>query len=187
VTYGKNLAVGKPYTLSHPSLTSWEAGDPDGRKLTDGVAGPPEAGGVSYRSGAIWSPNTNPTITVDLGGTVSCASFGLNFHGYSIQDALKGEVKDRVEVLVSDDGKAFRSVGFLETNLRWRDLPANHVWPDDERISGHTFRLVPASPVTARYVRYGVRSARHFCATEIELLDAIKFEPFDLRVALPKE
>ena len=186
VTYGKNLAVGRPYTLSHPSLTSWDAGDPDGRKLTDGVAGPPYAGGVSYRSGAIWNPNTDPTITVDLGGATACAGFGLNFHGYPGFDALKGEVKDRVEVLVSDDGVEFRPAGFLATDLRWRDLPANHVWPDEETITGHTFRLVPASPVTARFVRYKVTSARHFCATEVEVLDGIRFEPFDLRVALPK-
>lgn len=185
VTYGRNLTVGRPYTVSHPSQTSWEAGDPDARKLTDGVAGPPYAGGVSYRSGAIWNPNTNPTITVDLGSAIPCASFGLNFHGYPFFDALQGQVKDRVEVLVSNDGSAFRSVGFLRTDLRWRDLPANHVWPDEEKITGHTFRLVPSLPVEARYVRYNVTSPRHFCATEIEVLDAIRFEPFDLRIALP--
>jgi hypothetical protein len=186
VTYGKNLAVGKPYTLSHPSQTSWEAGDPDGKKLTDGVAGPPYAGGVSYRSGAIWNPNTNPTITVDLGAPTSCATFGLNFHGYPFHDAMKGEVEDRVEVLVSDDGKNYRSLGLLQTNLRWRDLPVNHVWPDEETITGHTFRLIPTSPVTARFVRYRVVSPRHFCATEIEVLDSIRFEPFDTKIALPK-
>jgi hypothetical protein len=186
VSYGKNVAVGKPYTLSHPSQTNWEAGDPDGKKLTDGIAGPPSAGGVSYRSGAIWEPRTNPTITVDLGSATSCASFGLNFHGYSIHDAMKGELKDRVEVLVSDDGKAYRSLGLLQTNLRWRDLPVNHVWPDEETITGHTFRLVPTSPVTTRFVRYQVTSPRHFCATEIEVLDSIRFDPFDLKIALPQ-
>jgi hypothetical protein len=36
-------------------------------------------------------------------------------------------------------------------------------------------------------VKYKVTSPRMFCPTEIEVLDAIKFEPFDLKVALPDE
>jgi hypothetical protein len=39
--------------------------------------------------------------------------------------------------------------------------------------------------VTARYVQYRVTSPRFFCCTELEVLDAIRYEPFDLRVALP--
>jgi hypothetical protein len=186
LTVGKNLAVGKAYTVSHPSETNWDAGDPEGKKLTDGVAGPPEAGGTSYASGAIWKGKTNPTITLDLGRPQSCAAFGMNFHGYPWHDAVRGQIEDRVDVLVSDDGQTFRPVGQLDTNLWWKDVPVNHVWPDDERITGHTFRLVPPAPVTARYVRYRVTSDRMFCCTELEVLDAIKSEPHDLRVALPR-
>ena len=47
VTYGNNLARGKPYTVSVPSGNQWGAGDPEGVKLTDGVAGPPYPGGTS--------------------------------------------------------------------------------------------------------------------------------------------
>jgi len=184
-TVGRNLAVGKAYTVSAPSDTTWGAGDPDGKKLTDGVCGPPYAGGTSYRSGAIWKAGTNPVVTLDLGAATPCASFGMNFHGYPWHDALAGQVKDKVEVLVSDDGAAFKPIGFLKTDWRWADLPVNHVWPDEEVIQGATFRLVPNEPVTARYVRYRVTSARSFCATELEVLDAIRYEPFDLRVALP--
>jgi len=50
----------------------------------DGVTGPPYAGGTSFGLGA---------------------AFGMNFHGYPWWDALTGEVKDTVEVLVSTDGK----------------------------------------------------------------------------------
>ncbi|MCY3021850.1 MAG: hypothetical protein NTW87_22805 [Planctomycetota bacterium] len=187
VTYGKNIAVGKSYTLSRPSGNNWDAGDPDGKKLTDGVAGPPYAGGTSYRSGAIWDGNVNPVITLDLGAPAACASFGMNVHGYPFYDVLKGEVKDKVEVLVSDDGKAFTSAGFLVTDWRWKDLPANHIWPDEETITGATFRLIPEKPVTTRFIQYKVTSPRFFCCTELEVLDAIKYEPFDLRVALPDE
>lgn len=187
VTYGNNLAVGKPYTTSLPSETSWEAGDPDGKKLTDGIVGPPYSGGVSYRSGAIWSPRKNPVITLDLGSVQSCASFGLNMHGYPAQDALKGEIQDQIEVLISEDGKTFTSIGFLKTDLRWKDLPANHMWTDEETLTAHTFRHIPENPLPARYIQYRITNPRHLCVTELEVLDSINHAPFDLRIALPDE
>ena len=186
LTCGTNLAVGKAYTLSLPSETGWGAGDPDGTKLTDGVAGPPYAGGTSYRCGALWGKGKNPVITLDLGTVTTCAAFGMNFHGYPWWDALKGEIQDRVEVLVSTDGKDYTSLGFLKTDLRWKDLPVNHMWPDHEVIQGATFRLIPEKRVEARYVQYRVTNQRFFCSTELEVLDAISYEPFDLRIALPE-
>jgi hypothetical protein len=187
ITIGRNLAVGKPYTASAPSEGNWGAGDPDGKKLTDGVAGPPYAGGTSYKSGALWKQGTNPVVTLDLGEIKSCASFGMNFHGYPWWDALKGQVKDTVEVLVSKDGRDYSSVGFLATDIRWKDVPANHILPDHEILQGATFRVVPDKPVEARYVQYKITNRRMFCCTELEVLDAIRFEQFDLRIALPVE
>ncbi len=186
ITVGKNLAVGKKYTVSKPSLDNWGAGDPDGLKLTDGVVGPPYAGGTSYRTGALWAAGADPVITLDLGETIKAAAFGMNFHGYPWWDALKGEVQDRVEVLVSEDGSVYTPVGFLRTDLRWKDLPVDHMWPDEEKITGHTFRLVPEQPVTARFVQFRVDNRRMFDCTELEVLDSIRFEPFDLRLALPE-
>jgi hypothetical protein len=187
MTIGQNLAEGKPYTLSHPSETTWESGDPEGRKLTDGVAGPSFAGGTSYRYGALWKDKKNPVITVDLGKSATCASFGLNLHGYPWHDALNGEIKDTVEVLVSNDGKDFTSVGFLKTDLLRRDVPVNFMVPDNEELTGGTFRCIPEKPVPARYVQFKVTNKRVFVATEIEVLDTIRFEPFDLRIALPEK
>jgi hypothetical protein len=187
MTTGRNLAVGKPYTLSHPSETSWDAGDPDGQKLTDGVAGPSFAGGGSYKYGALWKDKTNPIITVDLGKPVTCASFGLNLHGYPWHDALKGKITDKVEVLVSNDGKDFTPVGFLKTDLFQKDIPMNFMLPDNEELTGGTFRCIPEKPMPARYVQFKVTNNRVFVATEIEVLDAIRFDPFDLRIALPDE
>ena len=186
LTIGRNLAVGKPYTLSVPSEGSWGAGDPDGRKLTDGIAGPPYAGGTSFKYGAVWSAGKNPVITLDLGEVRPCAAFGMNFHGYPWWDAMKGEIKDKVEVLVSKDGQSYTSVGFLETDWRWKDLPANFMWPDHETVQGATFRVIPPKPVEARHVQYRVTNARSFDCTELEVLDSIRAEPFDLRIALPE-
>jgi len=187
VTLGRNLAEGKSYTLSLPSETQWNSGDPDGRKLTDGVFGPSFAGGTSYSFGALWSAKKNPVITLDLGASTTCASFGLNFHGYQWFDALKGKVTDKVEVLISDDGKSYQSVGFLKTDLRNKDLPVNFMLPDNEQLTGATFRCVPPKPVPARFVQYKVTSNRIFVATEIEVLNEFTTRPFDLRIALPDE
>jgi hypothetical protein len=186
LTLGRNLAVGKPYTVSHPSLTDWGAGDPDGKKLTDGVAGPTYAGGPSFQFGLVWAQNTNPTLTVDLGQSQPCASFGLNLHGYPWHDALKGQLQDQVEVLTSEDGQTYTSRGHLNTNIRLKDIPVNFMLPDDETLCGDTFRFIPEKPITSRYVKYKVTSPRIFCATEIEVLDSITLEPFDLRIALPR-
>jgi hypothetical protein len=186
-TVGKNLAVGKPYAISAPSIGNWGMGDPDGKKLTDGVAGPPYAGGTSYRFGAGWNEGANPVIQLDLGAPADCASFGMNFHGYPWWDALQGEIRDTVEVLTSLDGQAWTSRGFLHTDWRWKDLPVNFMIPDDGFVQGATFRLVPEKPVQARHVKYQVTNRRIFCCTELEVLDAIRHEPFDLRVALPDE
>jgi hypothetical protein len=185
ITTGRNLAVGKAYTVSLPSETNYEAGDLDGKKLTDGVAGPSYAGGTSYKSGALWSAKKDPVITLDLGAPTTCASFGMNFHGYPWDDALKGQVKDKVEVLVSNDGAAYTSVGFLQTDLRFKDVPVNFMLPDDEKLTGATFRCIPAKPMQARFVQFKITNKRMFDVTELEVLDAIEFKPFDLRIALP--
>jgi hypothetical protein len=187
ITTGNNLAEGKPYTVSVPSETTWEAGDPDGKKLTDGVAGPSYAGGTSYKMGAIWSAKKNPVITLDLGAPTECASFGMNFHGYPWPDAMKGEIKDKVEVLVSDDGSTFKPAGFLQTDLRRKDIPANFMMPDNEKLTGATFRFIPERPIKARHVQYRVTNVRAFDVTELEVLDRIELKPFDLRIALPDE
>jgi hypothetical protein len=182
---GRNLAVGKPYTVSAPSETNYDAGDPDGKKLTDGVAGPSYAGGTSYRFGALWSAKKDPVITLDLGTPMKCASLGMNFHGYPWDDALKGEVKDKVEVLVSNDGSTYTSVGFLKTDLRLKDVPVNLMLPDEETLTGATFRCIPAKPIEARYVQFKIATKRMIDVTELEVLDTIDFKPFDLRIALP--
>jgi hypothetical protein len=151
------------------------------------VAGPSFSGGISYKFGALWSPNKNPVITLDLGAATNCASFGLNLHGYQWHDALLGQIKDQVEVLVSSDGADYTSVGFLDMDLRRKDVPVNFMLPDNEKLTGGTFRVIPPKPVTTRYVQFKVTSKRTFDVTEIEVLDAIDFKPFDLRIALPSD
>jgi hypothetical protein len=188
VTYGKNLALHKPYKVSVPSGTQWDAGDPNGTKLTDGVVGPPYAGGTAPREALLWSQGSTPEITVDLGQPQPCGAFRIGLGaGYPWWDSLKGEVKDQVELLSSLDGHKFSSQGHFRLNLRWKDFPANHLWPDDEALQAHLFELIAEQPVQARFVRFKLTPARILTVSEVQVLDSIQHDPFSLRVALPDE
>ena len=100
---------------------------------------------------------------------------------------MKGQVKDKVEVLTSLDGKTFASRGFFALNLRWKDIPANHMMPDDETATGFTYDLVLPEPAEAHHVRFKVTAERTLTISEVQVLDRIRRRPFDLRTALPDE
>jgi len=143
VSYGKNYAEAKRYKVSPASKTNWGAGDPQGTKLTDGVVGPPYAGGIGPRYGLCWDKSDDPVIDVDLGQVERCGAFRIHLGaGWPWWDAMKGQIRDKVELLTSLDGKTFLSQGFFAMNLRWKDIPINHMMPDDETATGYTFALV---------------------------------------------
>ena len=188
VSYGSNLAEGKSYKVSVPSKTSWEAGDPQGTKLTDGLMGPPYAGGIGPRHALCWDKGDDPVIDVDMGQVQRCGAFRIHLSaGWPWWDAMKGQVKDKVEVLTSLDGKTFASQGFYALNLRWKDIPANHMMPDDETATGFTYDLVLSEPVESRHVRFKVTTERTVTVSEVQVLDWIRYKPFDLRITLPDE
>ncbi|MHC4399280.1 MAG: hypothetical protein ACYTG0_06350 [Planctomycetota bacterium] len=185
VTYGKNLAENKPYRCTVPSRDNWGAGDSEGKILTDGIVGPPYTGGVAYRYGAIWNKGDAPVVTVDLGRVEKCAAFRIQAGGYPWWDALEGEVRDQVEVLTSVDDKQYASQGFFDFNLRWKDIPVNEMWPDEETLRALNYLFIPSEPAEARYVRFVVTPQRFFSVSEVQVLDSVKYTPFDLRIALP--
>jgi len=188
ISHGKNLAEGKSYKVTVPSKTHWGAGDPQGTKLTDGVMGPPYAGGIGPRYALCWDKGDDPVIEVDLEKVQSCGAFRIHLSaGWPWWDAMKGQVKDKVEVLTSLDGRTFASQGFFALNLRWKDIPVNHMMPDDETATGFTYDLVPKEPVEARYVRFKIDTERTLTVSEVQVLDQILNKPFDLRIALPDE
>ncbi|UCE50492.1 MAG: hypothetical protein JSW47_10080, partial [Phycisphaerales bacterium] len=78
VSYGGNFAEGKRYKVSIPSKTHWGAGDPEGTKLTDGIMGPPYAGGIGPRYGLCWDKGDDPVIKVDLGEAHRCGAFRIH-------------------------------------------------------------------------------------------------------------
>ena len=182
---GKILSVGKPYTTTEKSLTAWGAGDPDGKKLTDGVVGGTIAGGIQPTYGVLYDTKMKPEITVDLGETQKCGAFRIHVSGYPWWDSLKGEIKDQVELLTSVDGKEFISRGFFNFNLRFKDVPVNFFLPDSDAMSGYNAPLILDQPVEARYVKYRLTPARGLAISEVQVLDRITYTPFDLKIALP--
>lgn len=185
VTYGRNLAMGKRYTASVPSVTDYNAAAWNGKTLTDGIVGPCAL--WSWGAGNLWKPDSNPVITLDLGSDVRVAAFGLNF--LDMGDLLRNNLalRTKIEVEVSSDAKKYRPLGLVNTKLRMKDIPVNWMAPDDESFGAYSFFLILQEPVAARYVRYRVTSPGFFCPTELFALDEMRSEPFDLRIALPDE
>ena len=185
MTYGKNLAKDKPYSCTVPSRDNWGSGDPNGQILTDGIVGSPYTGGVAYRYGAMWNKGDEPVVTVDLGQIETCAAFRIQAGGYPWWDALQGEVQDQVEVRTSVDGQEYASQGFFNFKLRWKDLPVNHIWPDEDTIRGPNYLLMPPEAVEARYIRFVITPRRFFSVSEVQVFDSVTYQPFDLKIALP--
>ncbi|MCL2639534.1 MAG: discoidin domain-containing protein [Phycisphaerales bacterium] len=185
-TYGKNLAAHKPYTVSVkplPAEQSWGANDDSGKRLTDTFVGSPYNGGTNYRDGAMW--RTPVDITVDLGKSEACKAFRIHIFGWEPKDAIKGQVTDKVEVLTSLDGENFTSIGNFDFNLRWKDVPENYMWTDEETFNAHNHFFPLKEAVNARYVKFKVAPGRQMGISEVQVLDGYKFDPFDLRIALP--
>ena len=183
---GANLAEHKPYSVSRPpSGFQDSAGATNTSILTDGVVGAPVTGGYSYWPGQCWTSGTTVDFVVNLQAVTMPAGVRAHLFGYPGWDALKGQVQDKVEVLTSLDGVTYTSRGFLETSLWKKDVPINYMLQDDETATGWNFELplVPAVPV--RFVKYHVTPKRTLCASELQVLDALDYSPFDIRIALP--
>ena len=134
---------------------------------------------------AVYKQGSTPVITLDLGAPTPCGAFSIDIGGYPSQDAIKGQVKDKVELLVSLDDKDYKSLGFYDFNLRWKDLPLNVPFNDDETFQAHNLPFIPPQPVMARYVRWVLTPARMMTVSEVQVWDSIKIAPFDMKIALP--
>lgn len=189
VTYGTNLLAGKPYTVSVAPTGQWGGSDPDGKKLTDGVVGPSYAGGAAPQSACLWDTKCGePEITVDMGQPAAIAAFRIHLTaGWPWWDSLQGEVRDDVEVLTSLDGGQYVSHGQFDFDLRRKDIPINHMLPDDEQAQGFNFTKRLSAPVSARYVRFHVTPRRIVGISEVQAVDSVTEKPFDLRLALPDD
>jgi hypothetical protein len=185
---GTNVAVHRPYTFSRAPSGAWNsAGAGNTTILTDGVVGAPATGGFSYWWGQCWSSGQDVDLQLDLGQPQTVSVFRAHLFGYDAWDALKGQVKDRVEILTSADGVTFASQGLLPLLLWKKDIPINHLLPDDEQATGWNFEYALPAPVTTRHVRYHITPKRTLCVSELQVFDRVDYTPFDIRIALPGE
>lgn len=115
-----NLAAGKTYTISMLYPTTETASYPDegGKTLTDGTKIPESAkysepcwAGFNI-STADYQENGYATITVDLGEKKDVAKYVIYSGSELIGSGIKG-IKS-LEILVSDDGTNFTSIGTAE-------------------------------------------------------------------------
>jgi hypothetical protein len=138
--------------------------DAGGTELTDGYIGGADG---SYSPGtlpglALWNAGAEPEFTVDLGSSQSVAAFRVWSHAPSYGD---GHVHpDHIEFSVSTDNVTFTPAGSVTHDQLWDpqgdyfpwehdDSPGYNANPHKGRLL-YGFRLIPAAPVNARYVRY---------------------------------
>ena len=151
------------------------------------MVGSSYSGGTSYKQGLLWSKGNKPEMIVDLGEPKKAAAFRVHLHGFPGQDAIKGQITDDVEVFTSTDGTNYTSQGKFDFRLYWKDIPVNYMYTDEETFKAHNFLLQLPEPVETRYVKYVLNATRYSFITELQVLDGVKFEPFDLRIALPNK
>jgi len=82
-------------------------------------------------------------------------------------------------------GQDFTSAGNFDFNLRWKDVPENYMWTDEETFCAHVHMLPLKDAVNARYVQLKITPSRITGISEVMVLDGYEFAPFDLRIALP--
>ncbi len=158
--WGKNLALGKSYTLEGKQ----DEKNPDGGgDLTDGIIAPPDTYvSVKYMpTYVMFAKDVSPVATIDLGSeqTVSAVRVHAGQEG-----GFHLSYPDAIIVQTSPEGKSFSaagSAGFnqvfeppadyvpweLDDSLKFKDLPAGG------RLA-YAYRIILEKPVSARYVRF---------------------------------
>jgi hypothetical protein len=161
--------------------------DKDHTRLTDGYLGNPTGGGSYWSKSAGWDEKTpDVSIDLDLGQETHCAAIGLSSCG---DNALSGGIARRqsVEVLVSSDGKEFKSIGMVDFRSRYKNIPYNYMLADEEDMSGGAFYVPLPKPVNTRYIRYHAKFKSDFLTTELLVHDSVTIKPYPVSIALPGE
>ena len=195
--WGKELAIGKPYTTSRPpAQDSFHKGG-DERELTDGFVKEPQCNGPwPAKTVAHWPAGVGTlAITVDLGESTRIGGARLDAYRY------KGGVKfpESVKVQTSTDGRRFTDAGRDTHHMakyahngwpaNWplhphHDSPRYGEFPDYGLLGNYIF--VPFErPVTARYVRFVAEAQRGngLMFSEAHVYDSLEAIPWTPRLA----
>ncbi len=165
----KNIATGKPYTVTGSVYTSdkWTDADANGKplgKLTDGkIASTGEDGEIGC-----WK-DIGHSVTIDLGNISQLRAIKTDMHGnesWGITDP-KGAT---VSVEISNDGANFTDIGNMQAS-------AGIVSGD---WSKYDFLLELGSPVMAKYVRVTYNGGKFNWVSEISVYGTEKSASTDI-------
>ena len=182
--WGKNLALGKPYTLEGKT----DARNPDaGGDLTDDLIAPPDTY-VSAKympTNVMFANDVSPVVTVDLGSVQTAA--GVRVHAGQ-EGGFHLSYPDSIAVETSADGKTFTpagSAGFkqvfeppadfvpweLDQSSLFDDLPAGG------RLA-YAYRIIFDKPVSARFMRIkcAARKGWGMLLSEVQVFDRVSVD-----------
>ena len=142
----KNLALGKPYSLSPRPNYSYCTDADDQKQLTDGKL---TEGYFWTQKGTVgWNRSSYATVTVDLGRVEPISGVSLRTAAGTAGVGWPLAIR----VLVSDDGKTYQDVG----DLVRLDHKVNGPWPEEYRVR----QLVTSELQTrGRFVQFLVMAA----------------------------
>ena len=185
-TIGTNWARGCP-TLSRARLqvSSHRHRRRNTTILTDGVVGSPVTGSFSYWLGQCWASGANVDLRVDLLQSRTTGAFRAHVFGYPGWDALEGRGPGPHRGADIARRHRLHQPRRAADSLWKKDIPINYMLQDDERATAWNFELTLPSAVSARYVLYRITPQRTVCVSELQALDRITYEPFDIRIAPP--
>jgi hypothetical protein len=182
--WGKNVALGRPYTL----VGAQDARNPDGGgDLTDGIIAPPD----TYVSAkymptyVMFARDVSPVITLDLGSEQSVSA--VRVHAGQ-EGGFHLSYPDTIQVETSSNGNSFAIAGSAGFNQVF-DPPADYVpWELDQAAIfenlpaggrlAFAYRVLFDHPVTARYVRItcGGRKGWGMLLSEVQVFDRVAID-----------
>jgi len=197
-TWGKNLALGCPYTASRPSSPESRNPDADGRELTNGIIIPPtdyvtsgNYAPVVRDATAFWDGGDPLTVTVDLGSSQGIAAVRVSTH----QPNEKYCHPKTVEVAVSPDGQSWQLMGTIHHDDLWKPPADYEPWEHDDDPSyadlpaggrlAYSYPLVLEKPAAGRYVRFvfAPLEGRGLGISELQVFDSVTTTPWPGDVA----
>ena len=182
--WGKNVALGRPYTLAGAQ----DARNPDaGGDLTDGIIAPPDTYvSVQYMpTYVMFARDVSPVITIDLGSEQTVLA--VRVHAGQ-EGGFHLSYPDSIQAATSLDGSTFTFVGSAAFNQVF-DPPADYVpWEldqatifDDLPAGGrlaYAYRILFSQPVHARYVRVSCagRKGWGMLLSEVQVFDRVNLD-----------
>lgn len=204
VTYqwGRNLALGRPYTASRPSSPESRNPDKDGDELTNGIIIPPtdyitsgKYAPVVRDATAFWETGEPVAFVVDLRSVETLSGVRVTTH----QPNASYCHPKAIEVAVSSAGSDWQPLGAIHHDDVWRPPGDYEPWEHDDDPSyahlpaggrlAYSYPLVLEEPVEGRYVRFVFTplEGRGMGISELQVFDSVTVTPWPGDVALVRK